>query len=199
MPPTRSLFRRLVAGLTAGVAVLAVGLTVLASPAAASAPAPDQRTARFEVDFLTNMIDHHGMAVQMADICLGKAVHADLRAMCKDVKTSQSAETAQMQGWLKSWYGRTHEPTMTRGEMRQMDQLASLSGAEFEIKFMDAMTKHHRKAIREAQRCDDRAGHDELIGLCRNIIATQTAENAQMQQWLCEWYGRCRGHDQQAG
>jgi len=194
MPPTRSTFRRLAAGLTAAVAVLAVGLTTLAAPAGAEEPAPDQSTARYEVDFLMDMIDHHAMAVQMADMCTDKAVHEDLRAMCEDIKTSQSAQIDQMQGWLQDWYGVTHEPEMTPGQMRQMDKLASLSGAEFEIEFMESMIKHHRAAIREGEQCLKRAYHDELKGLCQNIIATQSAEIAQMQQWLCQWYGRCSNH-----
>jgi uncharacterized protein (DUF305 family) len=92
----------------------------------------------------------------------------------------------------------THEPDMTPGEMRQMDKLASLSGAEFEIEFMETMIKHHRQAIIEGEMCLKRAYHDELKGLCENIIATQSAEIAQMQQWLCEWYDRCRGYQQAA-
>jgi len=198
MPPTRSHFRRLAAGLTATLAILTVGLTTLATPAGAEAPAPDQSAARFEVDFLMDMIDHHAMAVEMAEICIDKAVHEELRAMCEEIKTSQSAQIEQMQGWLQDWYGVTHEPEMTPGQMRQMDKLASLSGSQFEIEFMESMIKHHRKAIREGEVCLDRAYHDDLESLCQNIIATQSAEIAQMEEWLCEWYDRCRNHEQAA-
>jgi len=177
-------------------ALVAVGFS--AAPAAADEPAPDRATARFEVDFLVGMIDHHAMAVEMADICLDKAVHEDLRAMCESIKTSQSRQIEEMQSWLADWYGVTHEPEMKPGDMRQMERLASLSGAEFEIEFMESMIKHHRKAIREGETCLREAYHDDLIGLCENIIATQSAEIAQMQQWLCQWYDRCRGRDEAA-
>lgn len=194
MPPTRtrSTLRRVGTTAAAAVAVLAVGLTALAAPAGAAVPAPQERTARFEMEFLMDMIDHHAMAVEMADTCIDRAVHADLRSMCEDIVASQSAQIDQMQGWLQDWYGVTHEPEMTPGDMRQMDKLASLSGPEFEVEFMESMIKHHRKAIREGETCLDRAYHAELKGLCENIIATQSAEIAQMQQWLCEWYDRCR-------
>ena len=51
MPPTttRSPIRRPGSALAAIVAVLAIGLTALASPVAADEPAPDKSTARFEV------------------------------------------------------------------------------------------------------------------------------------------------------
>ena len=109
-----------------------------------------------------------------------------------DVKAAQTAEIDRMQGWLQDWYGVTHEPEITRGDMRRMERLASLSGAEFEIQFMKAMSKHHRSAIRRGETCLGRASHAALIDLCENIIATQRAEIAKMEDWLCHWYGHCR-------
>lgn len=172
------------------VAVAVVAFAV--APAGADAPAADRSTARFEVDFLTGMIDHHQMAVDMAEICLDNATHSELTAMCEGIVASQSAQIDQMQSWLQDWYGVSHEPEMTRGAMQQMEQLASESGAEFEIDFMEAMSRHHHKAIVEAQMCLRRAYHGELLDLCQNIIQAQRAEISQMQQWLCQWYDRCR-------
>lgn len=174
-------------------ALVTVGFSV--APAAAEEPAPDRSTARFEIDFLVGMIDHHAMAVEMADICIDEAVHPELREMCESIKTSQSQQIEQMQAWLQDWYGITHEPEMKPGDMRQVERLASLAGAEFEIEFMESMIKHHRTAIREGETCLRQAYHPELIELCQNIIATQSAEIAQMEQWLCEWYDRCRGRE----
>ena len=157
----------------------------------ASGPAPTKAQAKYEIDFLQNMIDHHMMAVMMAELCVDKAVHAELRGLCQDIITAQSAEIERMQGWLQEWYGIIHEPRMTRGMQKEIDRLAALDGAEFEIAFMEMMIEHHAKAIREAERCVDRAWHPELEELCDGIIATQSTEIEQMQEWLCEWYGRC--------
>jgi len=173
------------------VALVGAGLTV--GPAAADEPAPDRSTARYEVDFLIGMIDHHAMAVEMAEMCLDKAIHPELEAMCESIKTSQSQQIEEMQTWLWDWYGVTHEPEMTPGDMRQMDKLAALDGVEFEIEFMESMIGHHRKAIREGEQCLRRAYHPELLDLCQSIIQAQSAEIAQMEQWLCEWYDRCTG------
>jgi uncharacterized protein (DUF305 family) len=79
--------------------------------------------------------------------------------------------------------------------MQELEMLASLAGAEFEIEFMRSMIRHHEKAITEAESCLDHASHDELLGLCANIVATQSAEIEQMESWLCHWYGRCREHE----
>ena len=55
--------------------VLALGvLAVATTPATASALAPDKSTAKFEIDFIQDMIAHHAMAVEMADLCLRNGV-----------------------------------------------------------------------------------------------------------------------------
>lgn len=173
---------------------LAVGLLVAASPATAAAPAPVPAAAHFEVEFMTTMIDHHGMAIEMGEICLEKARHAELRAMCHEVIAAQSEEIETMQSWLRGWYGVSHEPEMTPADMRELEMLASLSGARFEIRFMETLIRHHRKAIAEAEACLDHASHRELLELCEQIVEAQTAEIAQLEAWLCHWYGRCRNH-----
>ena len=172
---------------------LAAGLMVLApAPAVADGPAPDRSTAKFEIRFMQDMIDHHFMAVQMAQICQQKAVHEELRALCEQIETTQAQEIEMMQSWLQDWYGTSYDPQMTNGDRRQLEKLASLSGAEFEIEFMQMMIKHHRAAIREASKCVDRAFHNELENLCESIIVTKAAEIQQMRTWLCQWYGICK-------
>lgn len=174
------------------LAALIVSL-LLASPVAASSPAPAKSTAKFEVDFLTGMIDHHAMATHMAEVCIDKAVNSDLRAMCEQIIAAQSGEIEEMQSWLGDWYGITHEPEMKPNEMRQLERrMGSLSGAQFEIEFMKSMIRHHRMALVQAERCVDRAFHSELRDMCEQMIEMQAAEIAQLQSWLCQWYDRCR-------
>ncbi|MDP8932443.1 MAG: DUF305 domain-containing protein, partial [Actinomycetota bacterium] len=158
-------------------------------------PAPDPATARYEIDFMSNMIDHHHMAIEMSEICLERAVHHELRHLCRDIKTSQSAEIEELQSWLDDWYGISHEPEMKPGEEAMLRELEARHGADFEIAFMESMIEHHRKAIHEADQCVDRAYHDELVDLCENMIETQSEEIALMESWLCEWYSRCSEHD----
>lgn len=162
----------------------------LAASDGALASAPTQRASKFEVRFMTGMIDHHAMAIMTAEMCLEKAVHPELRAMCEGIIAAQSAEIATMQFWLEDWYGVTYAPDASMGG--GMERLSRLSGDEFEVAFMEMMIRHHRQAVGEASMCVDAAYHPELIDLCESIIAAQTAEIREMQAWLCEWYGVCR-------
>ena len=132
------------------------------------------------------------MAIMTAEICVDKAVHAELRTMCEDIIATQQAEIEQMQMWLQQWYRITYHPMMKPGDHKMVERLASSSGEEFEIAFMEMMIKHHETAIKEARHCLDKAEHAQLRSLCENIIATQSGEIAQMQTWLCQWYGECR-------
>lgn len=162
------------------------------SPSAMAGPAPSAAAARYEVKFMTNMIDHHQMAIMMAELCLAKAMHAELRALCTNIIEAQRAEMTEMQTWLRMWYGVIYQPEMKPGDMRMMEKMAALPAAEFEVEFMQMMIKHHSKAVKEGEDCLDRAYHAELSELCENMIATQTREIAMMRQWLCTWYGICR-------
>ena len=157
-----------------------------------SSPAPSQSAANFEIKFMQNMIDHHQMAVEMAEICLTNAVHEELRSVCSDIIATQSAEIRQMQRWLQRWYDISYTPTMKSGDERMLERLASLSGAEFEMMFMEMMIRHHETAISAAESCVDKAPHGELVALCENIIATQSVEIEQFRAWLCQWYGQCQ-------
>ena len=118
------------------LSVVLTTLVAMSSIAVANQPAPTKKQARYEVEFLTGMIDHHAMAVMMAELCMERAVHEELRQLCEQIKAAQSEEIATMQAWREDWYRVSYQPQMKRGEEKKMAKLASLSGAEFEIEFM---------------------------------------------------------------
>src|SRR5689334_21263228 len=61
----------------------------------------------FDQAFLGMMIPHHAMAVLMARPAAANASHPELREFASAIATNQTAEIAQMQGWLTNWYGIT--------------------------------------------------------------------------------------------
>lgn len=171
--------------------LLAVALMLaVVSPALADAPA--RREAKLEVKFMKNMIDHHQMAVMMAEMCVEKAVHEELRTMCEDIITEQMAEIELFQSWLQDWCGVTYEPQMKPKDERMVEMLSMLEREASEIHFMDMMIEHHMMAIMMAEKCVDRAYHEDLISQCHMIIESQMEEIEMRQTWLCEWYGICK-------
>ena len=94
------------------------------SMASAAEPAPDRNQAVFEIRFMSEMIDHHAMAVMMAELCLERAIHPELLATCEEIKEAQLEEIATLQTWLQEWYGVEHEPEMTPGAQGQLEPVA---------------------------------------------------------------------------
>jgi uncharacterized protein (DUF305 family) len=176
-----------------------VAAIVLSATAHATAPAPNREQAVFEVRFLTEMIDHHTMAVMTSELCLTRAVHPQLVQLCHQMREAQLEEIATMQTWLENWYGVEHEPEMTPGMETQMQKLAALSGAEFEIEFMKMMIRHHWTAVVKTQQCQERAYHAQLIQLCHHMEAMQLDEIERMGTWLCDWYEICNYHGSTTG
>lgn len=79
------------------------------------------RAGRSEVRFLEGMMDHHQMAVDMANDCLKKARTEALITICRNIITAQTAEIKTMHGWLLDWYqiGYNPMPMSTMMEMMQ--------------------------------------------------------------------------------
>ena len=59
----------------------------------------------FDKAFLSEMIVHHQGAVAMAEAALQNAGHEEIKSMATAIITAQNGEIAQMQAWLKAWYG----------------------------------------------------------------------------------------------
>jgi uncharacterized protein (DUF305 family) len=181
-----------------GLALLAIPLSLAlvvgpsAAPitrAAASEPAPSTAQQRFEVQFMTRMIDHHFMAVRMAQQCVAKARHQRLRDQCAEIARMQSEEIRMMRSWLRRWYHTDHRPHLGPSERAQLRELASVQGARFEIMVMRMFIDHHAIALVRAEDCISQAYHDRLRDTCRMIVETQRAEIARFRSWLRAWYG----------
>ncbi len=61
-------------------------------------------TAEFERLFLEEMIVHHAAALQPARQCKGKAEHAELKKLCRDILEVQVAEIELMRDLLCQWF-----------------------------------------------------------------------------------------------
>jgi uncharacterized protein (DUF305 family) len=93
-----------------------------------------------------------------------------------------------MQGWLINWYGRSYVPKSSNAGMHRLERL---TGAEFEVEFMQRISEHHADAIRDSTECLLRAYHRELRELCERMIAAQAHEINIFRTWLCQWNFRC--------
>jgi len=84
-------------------------------------------------------------------------------------------------------------------QMMNNDNMGSMSGgkmnmhlgpadAQYDLRFIDAMTPHHLGAIEMATDALSKSQRPEIKQLARNIITAQNREIKQMKQWRQAWY-----------
>jgi uncharacterized protein (DUF305 family) len=212
----------LAAAITAGVLhpSIGVGGRVMAAPppTAGAGAAPMGRpvgSRSADQHFIVMMIPHHDGAIAMAELALTRSKRPEIRALAEQIKTSQTAENAQMRSWYRQWFGsevpawpgggrggtdmgmgpgRGMGPGMGMGMGRGMlgmgTSLAALKSApDFDRTFIEQMISHHRMGVMMASHAEMHTQHRELRDLQAAMVKVQSQEIAQMEQWYLQWYG----------
>jgi uncharacterized protein (DUF305 family) len=165
----------------AALAILAA--MSIAAPASASGP-----RSKAEREFLVDMVGHHAMAVDMAEMAKERATHQELKDLADDIIAAQTEEMDRMRRWLKAWYGREVGDDHMGHEDEDMKMLEEATGAEFEVRFIAMMSVHHTQAIERALAVRRSRIHAKTRALTRSIVRTQQREIDQLQEWLVAWY-----------
>lgn len=105
------------------IPLLVVAFSAFVGPGVFASGPVEGRTGRAEVRFLEGMIDHHQMALDMANDCLAKAETATMLTLCQNVINTQSAEIEQMRQWLLEWYAITYTPMAMGDHMNMMGMM----------------------------------------------------------------------------
>lgn len=186
-------------GALAMLLVACGGAGVGPTPAASPLPSeqPSAGPVLSDAQFLAAMIEHHQGALEMAEIALERAEHAEVRELASEIIAAQRAEIEQMRAWQREWFGAEATPGghaghgMSAEEMGMDVDLDELRRAEpFDRAFLEAMIRHHEGAVRMAEQIRSSTERPELRELADDIIATQQAEIEQMRAWLADWYGQ---------
>jgi uncharacterized protein (DUF305 family) len=178
----------------------------------ASAQLAPSRTQRAEIRFLQGMIDHHQMALDMANDCLSKSLREAAHALCQAIIAAQTPEIEQMVAWLDEWYGiryapmsmlgmlaapadqsghaghgaHSSKPSDPAGMMGMFAGFNRLEGRDYEIAWLESMIDHHDDAIHMSERLLAREPRAELRTLAEAIIRDQSAEIDLMETMLTE-------------
>lgn len=146
--------------------------------------------------FAQMMIVHHEGAVEMAELAMDEGDADAVRALGERIAAAQRPEIDLMSGWLESW-GEAQPADAGMGDMSHdgggmegaaqdeaIDELAGLSGPEFDRRFLELMIEHHQGAIEmaEAERADGE--NAEAVEQAGKIIDDQTAEITEMRNLL---------------
>jgi uncharacterized protein (DUF305 family) len=183
------IFRRLSA-----VAVLVVGLL-----AAASATATAATYNAADAEFAGMMIPHHYQALVLSDLVPDRSSDTQLKALASRIDLEQGLEINVLRGWQGSNGLPKTDPVSSYEEMladpemveemglatpEELAELESLSGNDFDVLFLRVMIKHHEGAIRMLQYVLLYGQNLDLQQLAQDMMATQTAQVATMQDML---------------
>jgi uncharacterized protein (DUF305 family) len=153
--------------------------------------------------FIAEMIPHHRMAVQMAQLAQRRAERPQIVSFAAGVIDAQAAEIREMEAIHRRLFG-TPPPSdghMAHGGLgltpemagMDMDMGALASADDFDRAFIEAMVPHHRGATLMSQIELNDGEDEELQGIAEDIVDAQSAEIARMQEWHRRWYGSAVG------
>lgn len=146
--------------------------------------------------FLVGMAPHHESAIEMAEMAQDEAEHPEIRKLADDIIEAQTDEIELIDSIHRRLFGEPvaaadHASMGLSAQEMGMDMDMEMLGAAkpFDRAFIDAMIAHHQGAIRMA-RIELAEGADaETKSLAEAVIAAQSAEIEQMNEWRVEWYG----------
>lgn len=143
--------------------------------------------------FAVGMVPHHQMAIQMAEIAKENGSHQQIATVADDIISAQTAEISQLKtidGRLADAGVKTGDLGMTDAEMGMDMNMGMLESKEgFDRMFIDMMVLHHQGAIRMARAQLANGEDGELSKIAQEVIAAQSKEIEQMNEWRTAWYG----------
>ncbi len=158
--------------------------------------------AQFDLRFIDAMTPHHQGAIVMAKEALQKSQHPEIKQLARNIIADQNREIKEMKQWRQAWYPKAsstpmaydaqmgHMMAMSSQQMQGMMMEGNLGAADanFDLRFINAMTPHHEGAITMAKDALDKSKHPQVKQLARAIITSQQQEINQMKQWRQAWY-----------
>ena len=164
-----------------------------------------------DVEFATDMIQHHAQALAMVDLTMGRDLDPEVQALAEDIRAAQAPEIESMSDWLQEWGEEVPETVRDHAnaghDMDDMDEmeghdmgddsampgmmsaedmaaLADAGDGEFQDLWLEMMIEHHEGAVQMAEAEQADGQHEPAVELAGEIVESQTAEIEAMQGLL---------------
>jgi uncharacterized protein (DUF305 family) len=148
----------------------------------------------FEIYWMSQMIAHHNIAVDMANFVLKNGKDAKVKKAAQEIVKVQSLEVKQMTGWLKSWYNAKSDAAQMKLMATDMQPMVDASQGKMpghdvvmgdpDKNFLENMIPHHQSAVDMAKLALKKALRPELKKFAQGVITVQSKEIMQYQTWL---------------
>lgn len=158
-----------------------------------------------DVDFATDMIQHHAQALSMVDLTMGRDLDPEMAELTEQIRAAQAPEIERMVDWLESWdqpvpeTSRDHANAHSEGHgsggtmdedmpgmmsAEEMTALENAPDADFEELWLEMMIEHHQGAVEMAEVEVEEGENAQAVKLAEGIISAQEDEISQMQDML---------------
>lgn len=153
-----------------------------------------------DVEFATDMIQHHAQALSMVDLTVDRTLDPEVQQLADDIREAQGPEIETMSDWLQDWDEeipatmRDHSnaghdmegmgdsmdgldsdmPGMMSGD--DFDELENAPDSEFQTMWLEMMVEHHEGAVEMAQEEQDNGQYKPAVDLAGAVVETQTTE-----------------------
>ena len=185
------------------LAVIALGAVACGDDDEEKKPASrdSQQERQVERAFLTAMVSHHQMAIDMAAVAQQRSEDRSVKRLATAIVAAQEQEIEQMKSIHRRLFrselkpdARAHDGLGLTAEQAGMTHTAHtndrLRDADpFDRAFVDAMVPHHRGAIAMSTVVLDQTSDRGLRKLANGIIETQRREIEDMNELRTERFG----------
>jgi uncharacterized protein (DUF305 family) len=148
----------------------------------------------FDIYWMSQMIAHHNIAVDMANFVLKNGKDAKVKKAAQEIVKLQSLEVKQMTVWLKSWYGSKPDAAQMKLMVTDMQPMVDASQGKMaghdmamgdpDKNFLENMIPHHQSAVDMAKLALKKALRPELKKFAQGVVDVQSKEITQYKTWL---------------
>jgi uncharacterized protein (DUF305 family) len=135
-----------------------------------------------DLRFLNGLIGHHEQAVDLARQAQAASRRPEIQALAAGIVSGMPAKIDELYRWKKSWY---RDGRRVEGEHLALGS----ADANFDLRYLNAMTGHHREAIEMARGIHKVSRRNEILTLASEVIRIDSAEVRQFELWRGAWYG----------
>ena len=154
---------------------------------------PAESDSPYELQFIDTMTRHHRDAIEMGQLAAARAHHPELRECSAKLVTGQERQIRLMAEWRDQWYA--GKPDAENRRLRGMSilnkaDLDSLSGNEFDLKFIDMMIPHDEGGIVMAREAFGKVSRGEIKALSQQIMDMQQKDIKMLSECRAKWGDR---------
>ena len=155
-------------------------------------PVEQEQPNDADLRFLSDMVVHHGQALEMASLAPDRSDREDVRGIASRINDTQGPEIDMMNRFLEQAGRQKVDPTATDAHEgmpgmatpEQLQALRAADGATFDALFLQMMIAHHEGALVMVDEVRQNGVHVRVQEIAEDVGITQLDEIERMREML---------------